>query len=146
MRAFFVLLALAAINGCATSFEPKPLSPSHPASVEAEEAPRPAMKRLITTDELTRQTKAQLARNTVPDPDYQDDGMAQDLGAMKGMEGMDHSKMKATTPAPTDGGSARSSPAPTVYTCVMHPQVQQSTPGNCPKCGMTLVKKKATAQ
>jgi len=25
-----------------------------------------------------------------------------------------------------------------VYTCPMHPEVQQSTPGNCPKCGMKL--------
>jgi FtsP/CotA-like multicopper oxidase with cupredoxin domain/uncharacterized Zn finger protein (UPF0148 family) len=28
-----------------------------------------------------------------------------------------------------------------VYTCPMHPEIQQSKPGNCPKCGMTLVKK-----
>jgi hypothetical protein len=28
-----------------------------------------------------------------------------------------------------------------VYTCVMHPEVQMTKPGNCPKCGMTLVKK-----
>jgi hypothetical protein len=27
----------------------------------------------------------------------------------------------------------------TVYTCSMHPEVQSSTPGKCPKCGMTLV-------
>ena len=27
----------------------------------------------------------------------------------------------------------------TVYTCPMHPEVQSSTPGKCPKCGMTLV-------
>ncbi|RYF85877.1 MAG: hypothetical protein EOO03_12625, partial [Chitinophagaceae bacterium] len=28
-----------------------------------------------------------------------------------------------------------------VYTCPMHAEVQMSKPGNCPKCGMTLVKK-----
>src|SRR5947207_3234317 len=28
-----------------------------------------------------------------------------------------------------------------IYTCIMHPEVQMSKPGNCPKCGMTLVKK-----
>jgi FtsP/CotA-like multicopper oxidase with cupredoxin domain/uncharacterized Zn finger protein (UPF0148 family) len=28
-----------------------------------------------------------------------------------------------------------------VYTCPMHPEVQQAKPGNCPKCGMTLEKK-----
>lgn len=28
---------------------------------------------------------------------------------------------------------------PTLYTCAMHPDVQQPIPGNCPKCGMALV-------
>jgi hypothetical protein len=30
------------------------------------------------------------------------------------------------------------------YTCVMHPEVVMDHPGNCPKCGMTLVPKKET--
>ena len=30
-----------------------------------------------------------------------------------------------------------------VYTCTMHPEVITDKPGKCPKCGMTLVKKKA---
>jgi hypothetical protein len=29
-----------------------------------------------------------------------------------------------------------------VYTCTMHPEVMSDKPGDCPKCGMTLVKKK----
>ena len=29
--------------------------------------------------------------------------------------------------------------AKTIYTCPMHPEVRSSTPGKCPKCGMTLV-------
>jgi membrane fusion protein, copper/silver efflux system len=28
------------------------------------------------------------------------------------------------------------------YTCPMHPEVVQGTPGDCPKCGMKLVEKK----
>ena len=28
-----------------------------------------------------------------------------------------------------------------VYTCSMHPEVVSNKPGNCPKCGMKLVKK-----
>jgi hypothetical protein len=28
------------------------------------------------------------------------------------------------------------------YTCPMHPEVITDKPGNCPKCGMTLVEKK----
>ncbi len=32
-----------------------------------------------------------------------------------------------------------------IYTCPMHPEVQQDHPGNCPKCGMTLERKTVTA-
>jgi len=32
----------------------------------------------------------------------------------------------------------------TIYTCPMHPEVQQDHPGNCPKCGMALEPKTAT--
>lgn len=28
-----------------------------------------------------------------------------------------------------------------VYTCPMHPEVTSDKPGDCPKCGMALVKK-----
>jgi hypothetical protein len=30
----------------------------------------------------------------------------------------------------------------TTYTCPMHPEVNQTTPGTCPKCGMQLVRKR----
>ena len=32
---------------------------------------------------------------------------------------------------------------PTMYTCVMHPQIHESKPGDCPICGMTLIKEKS---
>jgi Cu+-exporting ATPase len=32
-----------------------------------------------------------------------------------------------------------------IYTCPMHPEVQQDYPGDCPKCGMTLEPKTVTA-
>ncbi|MES2267426.1 MAG: multicopper oxidase domain-containing protein [Bacteroidota bacterium] len=34
---------------------------------------------------------------------------------------------------------------PVTYTCVMHPEIHASKPGNCPKCGMKLVKEKNKA-
>ncbi len=41
--------------------------------------------------------------------------------------------------------AAKPSTAHAIYTCPMHPEVQQDHPGECPKCGMTLEPKTATA-
>ncbi|WP_424457307.1 copper-transporting P-type ATPase [Ottowia sp.] len=43
-------------------------------------------------------------------------------------------------PAAQDSSHAKpdTTPAGTIYTCPMHPEVQQDHPGNCPKCGMSL--------
>src|SRR3989344_2767435 len=38
--------------------------------------------------------------------------------------------------APESSGEAK------VYTCPMHPNVRQDTPGLCPECGMNLIKSK----
>src|SRR4029077_19438147 len=35
-------------------------------------------------------------------------------------------------------GPPPSSPSAQTYTCPMHPEVRQSGPGACPKCGMAL--------
>ena len=47
---------------------------------------------------------------------------------MKNMPGMDKTKQEKKQPV--------------IYTCPMHPEIQSSKPGNCPKCGMKLVKLK----
>ena len=39
----------------------------------------------------------------------------------------------------------KASAAKPIYSCPMHPEVQQDHPGNCPKCGMTLELKTPTA-
>ncbi|HEY4206999.1 MAG TPA: efflux RND transporter periplasmic adaptor subunit [Puia sp.] len=45
-------------------------------------------------------------------------------------------KMTAILPAARQADTAED-----IYTCPMHPQVKEHHPGNCPICGMTLVKK-----
>ena len=50
------------------------------------------------------------------------------------MEGVDMSDRKMT---PKDKLTQ-----PTTYTCIMHPEIHSSKPGNCPKCGMKLIKEK----
>jgi len=36
-------------------------------------------------------------------------------------------------------------PNTTIYTCPMHPEIEQDHPGNCPRCGMALERKTITA-
>ena len=43
-----------------------------------------------------------------------------------------------TAPSTTTVDSKTSEKA--VYTCTMHPEVRSDKPGDCPKCGMKLVK------
>ena len=40
------------------------------------------------------------------------------------------------------GDGAHAHEEAVVYTCPMHPEIRSPKPGDCPKCGMTLVKVK----
>lgn len=40
--------------------------------------------------------------------------------------------------------SATNKEKPVTYTCSMHPEIHSNKPGNCPKCGMKLIKEKGT--
>ena len=134
---------MVALAGCATNFAPTPLPPDHPASVQAQEAPRVGSKRLLGTDELTRKTKAQLARKDAPTPDFQKGGMSHDMSSMGGM---DHSKMEGMEMKNQPSSSPAAKAEGAYWTCVMHPEIHGDKPGQCPKCGMTLVKKEGTPQ
>ena len=62
-------------------------------------------------------------------------------------EGGSAENQAASPPAAASDSTAQAgSTAPdamaVTYTCVMHPEVRSDKPGKCPKCGMTLVKKK----
>jgi len=46
---------------------------------------------------------------------------------------------------PTTAKHEEKPPGEVIYTCPMHPEVQQDHPGNCPKCGMTLEPKTVSA-
>ena len=47
-------------------------------------------------------------------------------------------------PAPAHAHD-HATPTGDTYTCPMHPEVERSGPGQCPICGMNLVKKSAPA-
>ena len=53
---------------------------------------------------------------------------------MKNMPGMNTTKQPSKQPV-----------QPVIYTCPMHPEIHATKPGNCPKCGMKLIKEKPKA-
>ncbi|HMJ47632.1 MAG TPA: heavy metal-binding domain-containing protein, partial [Ferruginibacter sp.] len=59
---------------------------------------------------------------------------------MNKMPGMKMPSVKKETKKPVAKKAATTS-TKIIYTCPMHPQIQKEKPGNCPICGMTLVKK-----
>lgn len=61
--------------------------------------------------------------------------MSHDMSGMS-HQGHDMSGMKMS-PAP----SAPAASGPAYFTCPMHPEIHEAGPGQCPECGMTLVKK-----
>jgi len=46
---------------------------------------------------------------------------------------------------PAEKLESKPKPESVTYTCPMHPEIHDSKPGNCPKCGMKLVKEKPKA-
>lgn len=52
----------------------------------------------------------------------------------------DHKHHKNHTPPPAHDGGAEN----VIYTCPMHPEIRQNTPGDCPICGMALEPEVAT--
>jgi len=79
----------------------------------------------LRADAITRATSTRLERESPAAPEKS--------------TAMDHGGMKMDT--------AKGSPAAAVsYTCPMHPQIHQPAPGNCPICGMKLVKEKPPTQ
>jgi multidrug efflux pump subunit AcrA (membrane-fusion protein) len=56
---------------------------------------------------------------------------------------MPRQALPSPRPASTPSAAA-STPAPTDYTCPMHPDVHSAGPGKCPKCGMDLEPRRST--
>lgn len=107
-----------AIGACAGPSLPTRPARTSPLSSEAAEAPPPPVATSLTQDPLAQEPASTGA-----------DGHAGD-------HGHDH----AATPAePVPQGAPDGGSSATEYVCPMHPDVHQSGPGRCPRCGMNLV-------
>lgn len=71
-----------------------------------------------------------------PDRRVEHEGVRYHFCSVKCMD-----KFRANPTGYTEKGAPAAMPEAlpgTIYTCPMHPEIQQSTPGNCPICGMSL--------
>jgi hypothetical protein len=67
----------------------------------------------------------------------------QQLAAIPEWKSLAVRQLSATAPAAADQNGSHVTPgnASLVYVCPMHSDVTSSSPGDCPKCGMALVRK-----
>jgi sugar phosphate isomerase/epimerase len=125
--AFFA--AAAAISGCAVNLPPPPAS--DPADAHAPEAATaPLRLTLLATSRsfLSPASDDREAAAKQMDTSPMKHG-ASDMGTMQ----HETHRMSKEAQAPAS--------AETYYTCPMHPEIKETKPGNCPICGMTLIKK-----
>ena len=123
-----MLLALALLMGCAGTFKEATLSPQHPASPEASEAAWSDPSATLedgAQDQNKTQTSGHASHGSTQQP-------------------ADRETRDSEEPGRSTAGTVTSAAeAAMLYVCPMHPDVVRSQTGNCPKCGMKLVEKKA---
>lgn len=60
-----------------------------------------------------------------------------------GVKGIELATIGAAVAKTKTGAAAKpATDSAVTYTCAMHPEIHQATPGDCPKCGMTLIPEK----
>lgn len=113
------LLIVLLFAGCAGPQLPQD-SPASPVSAQAKES-APHVANSSLDDETTRAITARLKETRAS------------------QNKIDNHAGHAAQPSATP--SQKSGPKTVIYTCPMHPEIQQNQPGDCPICGMTLIEK-----
>lgn len=132
-RLIFLALAATLVAGCAVNLPPGPaLDPANANAPGA--APPPSRASLLATSRNFASPAAD---------DREQASKEMNMSQMKHGENMH-------TMQPPMAGTTHPSPTPdsseAYYTCVMHPQIHEAKPGQCPICGMTLVRKPAAPE
>jgi hypothetical protein len=130
-RIVALLAAAALLVGCAAQPDVRPRSADDPANPHAPESPVATMTPPLSIEPVSTTDSDTGAK---PPPHTEE------------MPGMDMPGMPNMQPRPERAATAPATQpiaGHTLYTCRMHPQVVSDHPGNCPICGMKLVKKTA---
>lgn len=126
-RRIAAAVSMATLVGCA-AVEAPPLTVGHPASPQSAEGARPVLPDL-SGDPTTRGTQERLASAV-------SGGGMKEMNHSK-MPGMQHPMAVPEKPSPSGSDTAPAA----VYTCPMHAEIKEAKPGDCPICGMKLIKK-----
>ena len=137
IRIFVTPFCVLLLSSCAANFQPRPVTAASPASVNARESVTPVAKPMLGGDAVTQKTNELLAASAPGTPSFESSEMQGMHHSTSGIEGMQHEKTGATK---TGSGEQRRS-SKIYFTCPMHPEIHQDKPGNCPICGMMLIKK-----
>ena len=122
-----------ALSGCASSVVADPAaSRDHPANPDAPGTPMAQPSDTLAIEAGTAPTTR---------PHAPAHGGEMGVMPMPGMSHGDAADMPAMTTTQPTAPSAAPSTQAAVYTCPMHSEVHADHPGDCPICGMKLVKK-----
>ena len=126
-----LVASTAVLVGCAVNLPPPPVS--NPADAHAPEAATAPLRPTLLATSHTFLSPAA--------GDREQAAKQMDMSKMK-HGGSDKGTMRDEMPGMSEMSKKAAVPAPeTYYTCPMHVQIEEGKPGNCPICGMTLVKK-----
>jgi hypothetical protein len=131
-----LVAAAAVLVGCAVNLPPPPVS--NPADAHAPEAATAPLRPTLLATSHTFLSPAA--------GDREQAAKQMDMSKMK-RGSSDKGTMRDEMPGMSEMSKEAAVPAPeTYYTCPMHAQIKEGKPGNCPICGMTLVKKSPAPQ
>ena len=138
------LFFAAMLTGCGAGARPARVPASDPANPRAAEAPADVAGSRLRPDEFDQPVEVAGferpagSKTTPTTPQHLKSPSRPEHGSGGGAK-------KQGGPAPPSTKSTqtlRSTQQTALYVCPMHPEVTDSIPSKCPKCGMTLVRKK----
>lgn len=152
-RYIFIVAASLALQGPACASTQMETGPEHPASPEAHEAPQAPVGGGLSAEQTPGASAASTPAESAPAGEHAHGGASHGDEAApgtsptpdpKGAPASDphasHAPANAASHAQSGGASTSAGDkAAEQWTCPMHPEVLQSQPGKCPKCGMKLV-------
>lgn len=130
LRLSTAAMAVILSAGCAATTPPPRFSPVSPAEVDAPEAAMPPAAASLTGAAANTPADSPPAK---PAAGHQGHSMPAETHAAHEHEG----QAPAASVAPA---------AAETYSCPHHPEVRQSSPGSCPRCGATLERRPASKE